>query len=335
MTNVSNRSTTSTQRYRRSPEEDGARRANNTTANRSGTTTTSSTANSSGSSTVTPTSDTYTGQTSGTSNGPVRNPDGSIRPSNAMSTQEVMDEINNRINSGNFPPTAAGLHAMVAELQAMGANVVLGTHEGGRRVSSDAIVLPNGHVIDLIGSVGAPDARWLQPPIDHGSYEHNRNVLTPSGEMKPYREYLAENGLPTPPWEPGNHVASPSPPGPPMPSWLDMLMNMIGQYVSMGDWSADELNDPNNNSPKNVFGRWIQMSKLKPSAAALKAFTTQHPDFEVKGTMIRVKPSAAAKYGISGEPPCFNAITGSGDNARWSWTPVNAMDGDLVIRRAA
>jgi hypothetical protein len=95
-----------------------------------------------------------------------------------------------------LPVGQEGLQTIVQRLNASGIPAVLATHGGGQLASSDAIVLPDGRVLDLISGWDGPNPGWT---INHSdNYDPSRNIVGPNGQFMEFGEYLGGLGLPTP-----------------------------------------------------------------------------------------------------------------------------------------
>lgn len=96
----------------------------------------------------------------------------------------------------NNPLTAESMNQMVGEMQKMGMNVVIPTHEGGTKASKDKIVLPNGQVVDIFSNEGSGNSQftWQADPNDW--YGSDNMVVDPStGQITNYGDYAGRTGL--------------------------------------------------------------------------------------------------------------------------------------------
>jgi len=102
-----------------------------------------------------------------------------------------------------LPVGQQSLGTIVARLNQAGIPAVLATHMGGTQQSGDAIVLPDGRVLDLIGGWDGPNPTWTLNHTDN--YDPSRAIVGANGEFVAFGDYLQSLGLPVPTARPFAH----------------------------------------------------------------------------------------------------------------------------------
>ena len=260
-------------------------------------------------------------------------PTGSVGNGERLDTQaKVEGYIRERTSDSSFEPTAENLDLLAKEVTDRGGIIAIATHLGGTKQSDDAIILENGATIDLIGSVGSPDAKWqwLHHGKDFGStYDPSRNVVDPkTGEFKTWGDFISSRGRPVPPYiplPPGYGASAGSGIDHVDAEWL--MRRPQGQlYTDMPGLPASQLNDKTLNSAALTLGRWVQDQEMPPTKESLEAFVKLHPDFEMQGdNQIRVKPEALHKYPNDPDAGEWRTvIKDSGAGPAWDFSKTDA-----------
>jgi hypothetical protein len=112
-----------------------------------------------------------------------------------------------------LPPTGASVDPILAALRANGIQATRATHGDGTQPSDDAIVLPDGRVVDMIRDVGGPGAQWGDFSPSGEIYDPSRNVIGPDGKPVKYGSYLTGAGLPVPQGSPAGGPGGQNPAG--------------------------------------------------------------------------------------------------------------------------
>ena len=142
--------------------------------------------------------------------------DPNLNPSSASSSPTAVNPMDPRVSqiiaeaTKNLPPTSESLDPIIAALNKAGIPASRARHgANGSLASDDKIALPGGGGIDLIRSVGAPDAAWQFSPYGSGiagsnamnagrsSYFGRLGDLT-ANPQQPYASLPLTAPLPTP-----------------------------------------------------------------------------------------------------------------------------------------
>jgi hypothetical protein len=90
-------------------------------------------------------------------------------------------------------------------------------------------------------------------------------------------------------------------------------------YQPMAGWDTTKLNNLNHQTPKYIFGRWVQGKAA--TTDSLKQFVAEHPEWEMDGKdRLRVKPDEMAKL-YPGETSLWMDVIYDvgGPEARWQY----------------
>jgi hypothetical protein len=110
-----------------------------------------------------------------------------------------------RQTMAGLPPTGASIDPILAALRAQGINATRATHGSSRNpvASNDAIVMPDGTYVDLIKGWDGPNPKWNSASGPSGSYDPNRRVVGPDGQLVQLSAYQQQLGLPVSQFQPG------------------------------------------------------------------------------------------------------------------------------------
>jgi len=110
-----------------------------------------------------------------------------------------------RQTMATLPPTGASIDPILAALRAQGINATRATHGSSRNpvASNDAIVMPDGTYVDLIKGWDGPNPKWNSASGPSGSYDPNRRVVGPDGQLVQLSAYQQQLGLPVSQFQPG------------------------------------------------------------------------------------------------------------------------------------